>query len=74
MYCWQYSSPVGSLFLSSNGEALTGLVFERPEPQGHCDRAPFLQVIEELEAYFAGWLSRFTFPLQLAGTPFQLRC
>lgn len=64
---------MGVLLLSSNGEALTGLAFEGSKPQGRCDRAPFSQVVEQLDAYFAGRLRHFTCPLQLVGTPFQLK-
>ncbi len=65
-------SPVGPLWLESDGEALTGLHFGRPEAVlGEEDQAPFTEVMVQLKAYFAGELKRFDVPLRMEGTPFQ---
>jgi methylated-DNA-[protein]-cysteine S-methyltransferase len=78
LYC-HYSSPVGGLVLTSDGEALTGLHLPlrdggfAPLPSEGWRRAdaPFRAAIEQLDAYFAGERSTFELPLRMAGTPFQ---
>jgi methylated-DNA-[protein]-cysteine S-methyltransferase len=77
-YC-QYSSPVGELVLTSDGEALTGLHLPlrdgSPAPlpgEGwRRDDGAFRDAIEQLRAYFAGERLSFDLPLCMAGTPFQ---
>lgn len=70
-------SPVGPLTLVRAGNVLTGLYMEgqrhRPaeEDFGERDDAPFADVIEQLEEYFAGRRRDFELELALAGTPFQ---
>ncbi|MCA3014293.1 MAG: methylated-DNA--[protein]-cysteine S-methyltransferase [Myxococcaceae bacterium] len=72
-------SPVGRLLLTSDGKGLTGLY-----PPAH-GRQPaigagwqrhdafFTGVKDQLEAYFAGRLTRFEVSLAAKGTPFQRR-
>lgn len=72
-------SPVADLLLVSDGEALTGLYMEGGrdvpvlDPSGSRDPGWFRRVIEELNAYFNGELSRFETPLAPSGTPFQIQ-
>jgi methylated-DNA-[protein]-cysteine S-methyltransferase len=74
-----YSSPVGDLLLTSDGEALTGLLLPRhdgspapfPEMGWRRDDAAMRSVHDQLHAYFAGELHTFDVPLRMAGTPFQ---
>jgi len=70
-------SPIGSLLLVSDGEALTALEMEphRPEVAGGArpDTGPLRAVIEQLEAYFAGDRTDFDLPLRPHGTEFQRR-
>lgn len=72
-----YESPVGTLTLVSNGEALAALAFDNPRysiaahPPGK-DKV-LDQARRELDAYFAGKLRAFETPLALHGTPFQQR-
>jgi methylated-DNA-[protein]-cysteine S-methyltransferase len=72
-----HESPVGTLLLLSDGEALTGLYTPkqgapRPPPAtAIADRIPLRGVIAELDSYFAGELTTFDVPLRPAGTPFQ---
>ena len=77
MYQFEYASPIGALRLTSTGEALSGLYFEghRPDPKlvaGIHDDAPFRDVVEQLQAFFAGERSSFQLVTSLAGTEFQL--
>lgn len=75
-YYTHYESPVGTLLLTSDGEALTGLHL-RPGDEDHSgpgwveDSRPFTRAIAELDDYFAGQLQEFTMPLRLDGTAFQ---
>jgi len=72
-------TPIGPLRLSGDDEGLREISFQRrarsagsPE-DGRISREPFLEVISELEEYFAGRLTRFRVRLAPRGTPFQLR-
>lgn len=73
-YC-EISTPIGALRLSGDEEGLREISFgSAPLPRGErLSRAPFETVIEELEEYFAGRLTRFRLRLAPRGTPFQLR-
>jgi methylated-DNA-[protein]-cysteine S-methyltransferase len=69
------SSPVGPLVLCANDQAVTHVLFGegsvRDVPRGE---TPLLrETRRQLEAYFAGALTRFDLPLAPSGTPFQLR-
>jgi methylated-DNA-[protein]-cysteine S-methyltransferase len=74
-----YSSPVGTLVLTSDGKALTGLHLPHhdggPAPLSgsgwHRDDSVFRAAREQLDAYFAGELRTFRVPLNMMGTPFQ---
>jgi len=79
--CWsEFASPIGTLLLSGDGEALTGVYMERhrhePEPpvrSGRRNDAAFRAAREQLEAYFASELQVFDLPLAPQGTEFQQR-
>jgi methylated-DNA-[protein]-cysteine S-methyltransferase len=76
-------SPIGPLFLSANGKALTGLTMDVPgggfgpevRPQGSGRRAPITAPLadaaRQLAEYFAGVRRDFDLPLALGGTVFQ---
>jgi methylated-DNA-[protein]-cysteine S-methyltransferase len=70
-------SPIGSLLLVSDGEALTAVEMEphRPEVAGGArpDTGPLRAAIEQLEQYFAGDRTDFDLPLRPHGTEFQQR-
>ena len=72
-------SPVGKLFLTSNGEAITELFMEKhkggPKPIGDWrrDDTLFREAADQLRAYFAGELTEFDLPLATGGAPFQQR-
>jgi methylated-DNA-[protein]-cysteine S-methyltransferase len=76
------SSPMGPLTLVAAGGSLTGLYMDAhrhaPAPEafglpGDLAAAPFAAAASQLDAYFAGELTRFDLPLQPAGTSFQRR-
>jgi methylated-DNA-[protein]-cysteine S-methyltransferase len=70
-------SPIGTLLLVSNGDALTGLYMTDhaggPEPQADWrhDETRFSAASAQLIAYFAKELHEFNLPLAPAGTDFQ---
>jgi len=74
-----FSSPIGDLLLSSDGNALTGLSMvehrggpaPRPDQGWRRDDSAFRAVREQLSAYFAGSLRDFQLRLGMEGTPFQ---
>ena len=66
-------SPAGPLVLTSDGTALTGVLFDAEvdptwstQPCAVLDRA-----VAQLGEYFAGERTEFELPLEPAGTPFQ---
>lgn len=72
-------TPIGPLLVSGDAAGLHCLSFTSGNraapvrPGWQRDQRAFDQHAAELEAYFAGRLTRFTFPLAPQGTPFQLR-
>jgi methylated-DNA-[protein]-cysteine S-methyltransferase len=79
LYSWM-RSPVGELLLAASATGLCRVQFGGTVPAGHHGEmwvaAPeqLQQAKEELSAYFRGTLRDFTVPLDLRGTPFQIRC
>jgi methylated-DNA-[protein]-cysteine S-methyltransferase len=72
-----YNSPVGTLTLVSDGEAIVYLEFENnkyPVPKFPRGEDKILkQACKELDAYFAGRLREFKTPVRPQGTAFQVR-
>src|SRR5882724_5817271 len=79
VYYTRFESPVGGLFLAGDAKALRRASFENgkrsvpPETCWKLNRAPFAEVIRQLQAYFRGELKEFDVPLAMEGTEFQLR-
>lgn len=73
----ELDSPVGTLLITSNGNAITGLHMEeqatRPVIGQHWvrDDQRLDNARSQLVAYFEGQLQQFDLPLAGAGTPFQ---
>lgn len=67
-------SPVGPLLLTSDGTALTRLLFDAaPDPAWSTAPCPVLErAVAQLAEYFRGERTDFDLPLDPAGTPFQL--
>lgn len=79
-YYTHVSSPIGSLMLTANDRALTGLFFStgnkrRKEPDNTWQNSEshFAQARQELLEYFEGRRDLFEVPLEPLGTPFQMR-
>lgn len=81
LFTLRASSPVGPLFLAASAKGLVRLEFESRMQQFDPSTtrlqesqeilAPYLR---ELEEYFPGRRRVFSFPLDLRGTEFQLKC
>lgn len=75
MWFSHFDSPIGTLVLSGDGEALAciDLHGRLPDAAARRDDAAFAAVRAQLAAYFGGGLTAFDLPLAPRGTPFQLR-
>ena len=81
-YYSRMQSPVGPLLIAVSDHGLVFLEFERGElPRKTAKNirreesaAKTQDYVAELREYFAGKLRKFTLPLDLRGTPFQLKC
>ena len=78
-YIYHFDSPLGGITLASDGEALTGLWFDRQKYFGstlnkeHCERnlPVFDNTIQWLDSFFCGIEPDFTPKLGLRATEFQ---
>src|SRR5262245_42325055 len=81
LFVHRTSSPVGPLFFAASEKGLVRLEFG-PRVQAIDSRAVALQeapdalapYLRQLDEYFAGQRTEFSFPLDLRGTDFQLLC
>jgi methylated-DNA-[protein]-cysteine S-methyltransferase len=70
---------MGMMLLAADDRGLRLISFalgkrpERPQSGWQQDRAPFVETIRQLRAYFERELKNFDLPLSLEGTEFQLR-
>lgn len=75
----RWNSPVGPLLLARDARGLRAIQFLRGRRHARIGRGwrrddeAFVDVIEQLRAYFAGTLCRFHLRLAPEGTPFQQR-
>ena len=78
-YIWHYTSPLGGITLSSDGEALTGLWFDGQkffgdglDARNEEKRLPvFEDTCRWLDIYFSGKVPDFTPKLNVQATPFR---
>jgi methylated-DNA-[protein]-cysteine S-methyltransferase len=69
-------SPLGPLTVEAGRDGLTGLRFPGrggPRDERRRDPAALAEASDQLDAYFAGDRTAFDLPIDLRGTPFQLR-
>lgn len=77
-YFSTYTSPLGQMYLSGDGEALTGLSFDGdkhfllPSEQKEVNLPIFDQTKRWLDCYFGGEKLNFALPIILNDTPFRL--
>jgi methylated-DNA-[protein]-cysteine S-methyltransferase len=71
-------SPIGALLITAEDGALTRVWMTEqrhqvtePDPTWVRDEEPLLEVMRQLDEYFAGERTAFDLPLAPAGTPFQ---
>ena len=76
MYYYYFESPFGKLLLTGN-QLLESVQFplngkkREPIPDSEYNKKPFLQVIEQLDAYFKRELTKFNLEFNIQGTDFQ---
>ena len=76
-FFWRMPSPVGPLLLVGGDDCLreisfpTGRGARQPRPGWIENRAAFGETIRQIDAYFAGGLTRFDLPLAPQGDAFQ---
>lgn len=75
MHSTVLSTPLGPVRITSNGTAITSVLFldEEAEPTQTPNDPLLLECARQLEAYFSGSLTQFNLPLSPAGTAFQQR-
>lgn len=76
IYHCETASPVGTLTLLATDRGLSGLFMEShfPAPgDWQRDKSYFDEIRRQLDAYFSGKLRDFDLPLDLQGTPFQVK-
>ncbi len=74
-WSFEYASPVGTITLTKDQDALTGAYLEGlvPAIDGRRDARAFTEETKQLDEYFAGERVRFDLRLAPRGTPFQAR-
>lgn len=74
-----FDSPIGPLLVAGDADRLHLISFpaeertEGPQADWQRDDSLFVEAFRQLDAYFAGALTRFDLPLRFAGTAFQNR-
>lgn len=71
VFVQNFGSPVGNMVVKSNGLAITDIFLGSPEAENPDKLTE--KAVTELSQYFDGSLTRFSFPIEPAGTEFQKR-
>jgi methylated-DNA-[protein]-cysteine S-methyltransferase len=77
-YSW-FESPVGNLLLAGSADGLklvsfgAGIHTRKVDPEWRLDNSAFVEVVHQLQSYFAGKRKNFDLALVLEGTDFQKR-
>jgi methylated-DNA-[protein]-cysteine S-methyltransferase len=72
MNTYTFSSPVGTLSIVENDNALTGLYIADNAPlSAVCENGLIKKTVQELSEYFAGTRTSFDIPVNPSGTDFQ---
>jgi O-6-methylguanine DNA methyltransferase len=81
LYYSHLQSPIGPLGIAVSDTGLLAVEFDvglfpykNKTMAGELSQAETRPYVHELQEYFAGARRQFTFPLDLRGTPFQLKC
>jgi methylated-DNA-[protein]-cysteine S-methyltransferase len=79
VYYSRFESPVGPLLLAGSKRGLQLIIFaagrraRSVDPEWRLDSSAFVEVVEQLQSYFAGERKNFDLSLVLEGTDFQKR-
>ena len=65
-----FDSPIGSITVEATNEKITGLRMGQPSPDFGSSKV-LREAKKQLQAYFAGKLTKFDLPVDLHGTEFQ---
>lgn len=72
-YIFLYDSPIGTLYIKANHAAITNITIY--PINGEIKETKLIkQCINELEEYFEGKRTYFTFPIEYHDTPFREKC
>ena len=77
MYYTYHKTPIGSIFIAADDQAIKLMSFpqgsQQRGPQAHWKKTkkPFTQAIAQLDDYFSGQRTQFDLPLAPDGTAFQ---
>ena len=71
-YVAALETPIGKLWVESDGEAITRVSFNNPGRGRHA-RAPkvLIEAVKQLQGYFAGRRKKFDLPLYQVGSPYR---
>lgn len=68
-----YESPMGNILIRCSESAVVGIELQAKGKKHKGGRSPIVKkVISQLDQYFSGKRKKFTVPLDLSGTDFQL--
>lgn len=73
-FCAVIRAPFGAIGLCTQQEKITEVVYLPADHTPQAARTPFAQqAVEQIEHYFSNPNYQFTLPLQIVGTPFQIK-